>query len=148
MIGKTRMKSRLYLLALILLLPNITLAHDTLDDLTGYLQYLAERDKVLSQNIANADTPKYTPKDLSGYSQSNNDGINFLTPNSRHIRLDENVNYQLKKSDITTQKPNGNEVNIEHEMFKKSTNAVKLQEVTNLYSKTKHMLKTAITGGK
>ena len=46
----------------------------TLDDiplfsmLRGRLGYLNQRQQVVAQNIANADTPNYTPRDLSGFS--------------------------------------------------------------------------------
>jgi flagellar basal-body rod protein FlgB len=46
----------------------------TLDDiplfsmLRGRLSYLNQRQQVVAQNIANADTPNYTPRDLNGFS--------------------------------------------------------------------------------
>ena len=46
----------------------------TLDDiplfsmLRGRLGYLNQRQQLVAQNIANADTPNYTPRDLTGYS--------------------------------------------------------------------------------
>ena len=36
--------------------------------LRGRLGYLNQRQQVVAQNIANADTPNYTPRDLSGFS--------------------------------------------------------------------------------
>src|SRR5215212_8958164 len=36
--------------------------------LKGRLGYLNQRQQVVAQNIANADTPGYTPRDLNGFS--------------------------------------------------------------------------------
>src|SRR4051812_14485421 len=36
--------------------------------LRGRLGYLNQRQQVVAQNIANADTPDYTPRDLKGFS--------------------------------------------------------------------------------
>src|SRR3954471_21691434 len=36
--------------------------------LRSRLGYLNQRQQVVAQNIANADTPSYTPRDLSGFS--------------------------------------------------------------------------------
>src|SRR5215212_4176134 len=36
--------------------------------LRGRLGYLNQRQQVVAQNIANADTPNYTPRDLNGFS--------------------------------------------------------------------------------
>ncbi len=127
---------------------NIVVAKDNLEELTEHLRYLTERDKILSLNIANADTPKYKPKDLSGYDKDPTENIKFSTTNPMHMSLDGDSNYQVVEAEILEQKPNGNAVTLEHEMHKKSENAAKLQEMANLYSKTRGMMKTAIMGHK
>ncbi|MBA8667862.1 hypothetical protein H1Q59_08165 [Holosporaceae bacterium 'Namur'] len=142
------MKNRIFSIIFIssLLAVSTAVAKDNLNDLTAYMKYLTERDTVLAQNIANADTPGFKPKDLSDYSRNPIQGMKLTTTNSKHLSLEGESEFHIRDSEILELKPNGNAVTIEHELQKKSENAVKLQEIANIYGKSKGMLKTAITG--
>lgn len=142
------MKNRIFSIIFIssLLAVSTAVAKDNLNDLTAYMKYLTERDTVIAQNIANADTPGFKPKDLSDYTQNSSPGMKLSTTNSKHLSFEGESDFHIRDSEILELKPNGNAVTIEHELQKKSENAVKLQEIANIYSKSKGMLKTAITG--
>lgn len=110
------------------------------------LEFLTKNDAVIAQNIANADTPKYKPKKLEEKKQNGHD-IKLYTTNPMHIRTEsKDSEYILAEAEISEIKPNENAVTIEDELLKKSQNSMQLQQVTNLYNKSKNMMKYAITG--
>jgi flagellar basal-body rod protein FlgB len=124
---------------------NFALASDSFDDFYKHLRYLSERDKLLSQNIANSDTPKYQPKELK--KNFREDSVPVYKTNPLHMDLSESSKeFALVKGDISEIKPNGNSVNLDNELYKKGENAMKLNEAINVYNKSKSMLNTAIMG--
>jgi flagellar basal-body rod protein FlgB len=124
------------------------LARNTFDDFYNKMQYLAERDKVLSRNIANADTPNYKPHDLQNKSKRDSGDVTIAKTHSMHMSLDEESQFELVSADFDEIKPNGNAVSLETELAKKSSNATDLQEIATLYNKARGMLKSAITSNK
>ncbi len=136
-----------HLLTVLLLIP-ISLQASELDSFYDQMRFLAQRDKIISENIANADTPKYQPKDLRKKSSKDAD-MNMSVTHPGHMDLDGGTgNFELTKAEILEMKPNGNAVTLENEMLKKSENSLRLMEATNLYNKSRLMLKTAINGSK
>ena len=112
------------------------------------MQWHQERQQVLAQNVANADTPNYRPLDL--VEQKMQLGAPGPTP-LRLARTDplhlagftdagdfpNNPNqYQVR--------PAGNAVNLEDEMMKVAANQMDYQAATQLYSRSMGLLKTAI----
>ena len=113
----------------------------------NYVDFLSKNDTVISQNIANADTPKYLPKKLEDKKNPFSYDIKLDTTNPMHIHAEEkNSKYKLSTAEIVEIKPDGNAVTLENELLKKNQNSVKLHQVSNMYSKAKNMMKYAITG--
>lgn len=118
-----------------------------LPDLTSELDYRSTRDMVLSKNIANSDTPHYLPKDLHKPPEVG-DHMKLLVTKPGHLQIDTIPDYNIYDSEILEMKPNGNGVTLEHELYKKSENALKFSETSQLYNKAKGMLRTAFTGNR
>lgn len=113
----------------------------------NYVDFLSKNDTVISQNIANADTPKYLPKKLEDKKNPFSYDIKLDTTNPMHIHAEEkNSKYELSTAEIVEIKPDGNAVALENELLKKNQNSVKLHQISNMYSKAKNMMKYAITG--
>ena len=113
----------------------------------NYVDFLSKNDTVISQNIANADTPKYLPKKLEDKKNPFSYDIKLDTTNPMHIHAEEkNSKYKLSTAEIVEIKPDGHAVTLENELLKKNQNSVKLHQVSNMYSKAKNMMKYAITG--
>lgn len=127
------------------LAPCVATAYGAFEELYDHMQYLTDRDKILSQNIANSDTPKYKPQDIKK-SRGSVDDVHLAITNSMHLDLNNTTDYTLFYSQTDELKPNGNAVNIERELFKKNENSQKLTEATNVYNKSKSILNTAIQG--
>lgn len=114
--------------------------------------YLSERQDVLSQNVANLDTPGFKPRDLKkldfkrmAMMHSNklkmrvtSDSHSTGTPKMPATYRDE----KMRKTYETT--PVENAVVLEEQMAKIAETQMQFQEVTNLYKKTTSMFKTAI----
>jgi flagellar basal-body rod protein FlgB len=132
-------------------LPDIPL----LSMLKTRMSWLNQRQDVLTQNVANADTPGYVAHDLkqldfadeirktSGPSQA---ASQLLVTDPRHIALpsaSQNSFEDVEAGD-TEASPNGNSVSLEQEMIKVSDTQAQFQAATNLYSKAMSMMRTAI----
>ena len=117
------------------------------------MDYLNQRQKILSQNIANADTPGYRPSDLKdvdfGLMMGKLNQENKLSPvstNTMHLpsvsaTLDSRPRDQKSSYEIS---PTGNGVVLEEQMMKEKQTAMDYNLMTSLYQKSKSMMKIAI----
>jgi|SRR4051812_28555129 flagellar basal-body rod protein FlgB len=115
------------------------------------LGYLGQRQKVLAQNIANADTPNYQARDMQP--------VNFLkaldeqqarlqpaATNGRHLPpLHPAAQFKIDgmKRPYET-KPDKNSVVLEEQMVKLSDTQLSYQTTTSLYKKYTDMIKMAL----
>jgi flagellar basal-body rod protein FlgB len=118
------------------------------------MQWHQERQRVLAENVSNANTPNFRPSDLVE-PKFDNRGANvggamgslaMMRTSSTHIgvsggtpsfRGDGGGNGFLTK-------PAGNAVNLEDQMLKVSANQMDYAAATSLYSRSLGLLKTAI----
>ena len=115
------------------------------------MTWLNQRQDLLSQNVANADTPGYVAKDLKALDfdkalrQAGSGGA-MMTTNSRHIALSPGRASKFEEHDAPDQasNPNGNAVSLEMEMIKVSDTQAQFQAAANLYAKAMTLMKTAI----
>ena len=128
----------------------------TLSILRTKMQWHQERQRVLAENVSNSNTPNFKPRDLvepkfeAGSGKV--DGAAVSLPMTRtstgHITAgDADPTFgQNRRAGFLT-RPAGNSVNLEDEMLKTSANQMDYAAVTSLYSKSLHLLKTAIGKG-
>jgi flagellar basal-body rod protein FlgB len=117
------------------------------------MQWHQERQRVLSENVSNSDTPNFKPRDLvepkfdtGGSSAAGSMGsLAMMKTSTSHIATSDNGQSfaQNRKAGFETT-PAGNAVNLEDEMLKVSANQMDYAAVTSLYSRSLHLLKTAI----
>jgi flagellar basal-body rod protein FlgB len=119
------------------------------------MQWHQERQRVLSENVANADTPNFKPRDLvepkfdpKGQVRGPAGTLGLARTSAAHIAPSGGGDSfdQNKRAGFQT-RPAGNAVNLEDEMLKVSANQMDYAAVTSLYSKSLHLLKTAIGKG-
>ncbi len=119
------------------------------------MAWLGQRQNVLSQNIANADTPGYTARDLKpmdfeqalrNVASPNRFSAGLMTDNPRHIAITPQSAGAF--ADVATpdveSTPSGNSVSLEQEMIKVADTQAQFRAATNLYAKAIQMMKTAI----
>ncbi len=120
------------------------------------MQWHQERQKVLSENVSNSDTPKFRPRDLvepkfgpTG-TRGGTMGSLAMMPTISGTTIAASSGGQSfdvnGKVGFET-RPAGNAVSLEEEMMKVSANQMDYAAVTSLYSKSLHLLKTAIGKG-
>ncbi|QAU46085.1 MULTISPECIES: flagellar basal body rod protein FlgB [Bradyrhizobium] len=119
------------------------------------MQWHQERQRVLSENVSNSDTPNFRPRDLvepkfdktgattgsMGTLAMTVTSASHMTPSGAVSSFDQNKNAGFET------RPAGNAVNLEEEMMKSANNQMDYAAVTSLYSKSLHLLKTAIGKG-
>jgi flagellar basal-body rod protein FlgB len=123
-------------------------AGDLYSQFYNQLKFLTQRDRIISKNIANSDTPRYLPQELKRRpNPTGNFGLKRT--NDRHMSVDEPSNdFEMAQADIQEIKPNGNAVSVEQEMFKKAENSIRLQETANMYQRSRELMRTAIASMK
>jgi len=124
--------------------------------LNKVLDLRAEKAQVISANIANAETPGYSPaifdfeKDLT-HALKKAETINLATTDSSHIPLSsEKFNSVTGKiTEIPNHDAIGDEngVNVEQEMIALSENEILYETSTQLLNKKLSLLKYVISGG-
>ncbi|MDH6261015.1 flagellar basal body rod protein FlgB [Bradyrhizobium sp. BR13661] len=119
------------------------------------MQWHQERQRVLSENVSNSDTPNFRPRELvepkfdktgattgsMGTLAMTVTSASHMTPPGGASSFDQNKNAGFET------RPAGNAVNLEEEMMKSANNQMDYAAVTSLYSKSLHLLKTAIGKG-
>ena len=117
--------------------------------LRAKMQWHQERQRLLAENVANADTPTFKPRDLSPLK------LDPGGPTAPQIALTRTNTAHLTSFAGTTQfpldhrgefetTPTGNAVSLEDEMLKVANNQMDFQAATSLYTRGLGMLKTAI----
>ena len=119
------------------------------------MQWHQARQCVLAENVSNSDTPKFKPRDLvepkfdaSGVRAGSTGTLAMAVTSTGHIApsgTDQSYDVNGKVGFET--RPAGNAVSLEEEMMKVSANQMDYAAVTSLYSKSLHLLKTAIGKG-
>jgi len=114
------------------------------------MTWLHQRQDVLSQNVANADTPGYVARDLKAQDFSSmlsgqTRGSAMRATDPRHISLSTSGGARFTDEASPDQaNPNGNAVSLEQEMIKVSETQAQFQAAANLYAKAMTMMRTAI----
>ena len=115
------------------------------------MTWLNQRQDILSQNVANADTPGFVARDLKELDfeqvlSRSNPASTMMTTNTRHIALSSSTSsaFEDRAAPDTEASPNGNAVSLEMEMIKVSDTQAQFQAAANLYAKTITLMKTAI----
>jgi flagellar basal-body rod protein FlgB len=120
------------------------------------MQWHQERQRVLSENVSNSDTPNFKPRDLveptfnaTGANATGAMGsLAMMRTSSDHMAPPGAAqSFAPDRKQVFQTRPAGNAVNLEDQMLKVSANQMDYAAVTSLYSKSLHLLKTAIGKG-
>jgi flagellar basal-body rod protein FlgB len=124
--------------------------------ITKRMNWLQQRQRVLAQNIANANTPGYRPRDLKELDFKDvlrrSSGMKMTATNPQHIAAKspsqlERFGTRMQK-DTYEASPDGNAVVLEEQMLKVTENRMDYELMTNLYRKHINMLRTAMGRGR
>lgn len=117
------------------------------------LQYSQERQRVLSENVANADTPNYRARDLKAPKFPDPTEIAPATVSSVTLARTENghmaqiggtSSFGTNRQNSYEVRPTGTAVNLEDEMIKVADNQMDYQAASALYTRSLGLLKVAL----
>ena len=120
------------------------------------MAWLGQRQSVLAQNIANADSPDYLPQDLKegAFTRELRRSMKPVRPDTTHpLHLASasrgegpaGVDDQDRTYEVA---PSGNAVVLEEQMIKVGQTQMDYQMLSKLYRRHMDMLRTAIRGGR
>ncbi len=114
--------------------------------LENLLSLTSKRQQALTSNVANMDTPGYHAKDFSFSEQLN--AINVATTSPNHIALTADSASNIRMFEVeATEKPNGNNVDLEHELTEITKNGLQYITLVEDSNQNIRTLSMSITEG-
>lgn len=121
------------------------------------MHWLDQNHTVISQNIANSDTPGYQPKRLKEHdfgailamAQGPGGRVRMAATQEGHVGADTQVKRdasQAKQRFMYEVSPDNNGVVIEEQLYKANLNHIDAQLMNNLYRRNMGMIRLAIQG--
>ncbi|WP_041793940.1 flagellar basal body rod protein FlgB [Micavibrio aeruginosavorus] len=121
------------------------------------MNYLDQRQNVLAQNVANADTPGYRPHDLEKVdfgtvlkNVTKENVVRPVTTDPRHMPAPNEVETarspEMKK--VYDVAPTGDAVVLEEQMVNANKNQIDYNLMTSMYQKNVSMIRTALGVGR
>jgi flagellar basal-body rod protein FlgB len=111
------------------------------------MQWQQERQRVLAENVSNADTPGFKPRDLTElkFDRPAPAPVSLVQTNAAHLGgLSGDSRFGEDKSVGYETRPTGNAVHLEDEMLKVAANQMDYQAATTLYTRSLGLMKTAL----
>lgn len=126
---------------------------NTIQTLENALNYSSTKQKVIAQNIANADTPNYKAKDVqfkNSFQTELEASINAYRTDNRHyaFKITPPVTSGIVTKNSRQYNNNGNSVDIDQEMSDLATNQIYYNALTERLSGKFQSLQNVIRGGK
>ena len=114
------------------------------------MQWHQERQRLLAENVANADTPSFRPRDLTPVDFKETPAtqaggpVQLATTQPGHIAaIGAGSPFGSRPGGFDI-KPSGNAVSLEDEMMKVAANQMDFQAATSLYSRSMGLFRTAL----
>jgi flagellar basal-body rod protein FlgB len=113
------------------------------------LHWSQERQRLLAENVANADTPEFRPSDLAppkfDAAVPGVAPLTLLRTNPAHlVSTESTAAFDLQRGGPFEIVPTGNAVSLEDEMLKVAANQMDFQAASALYGRGLGLIKTAI----
>lgn len=115
------------------------------------MQWHQERQRLLAENVSNADTPNFRPRDLAPPSfgrqvQQASGQLQLALTSPQHLAGPSAAGggFAAQRQSQYDVKPAGNAVNLEDEMMKVASNQMDYQAAVSLYSRSMGLIRTAI----
>lgn len=114
------------------------------------MRWLETRQRLLSENVANAETPGYQGRDLKALDFNRQlqaaTSVQLVSTNTGHLAgvSQSDPSFAADRSQAFETSPRGNSVSLEEEMMRIAQNQIDHQTAASLYSRSLGLLKTAI----
>ena len=118
--------------------------------LRGRLSYLSERQRLISENVANADTPGYAARDLSqptdfARALDHARGVGLMRTSGMHLQSPTApvTPFAAEVSPDSETTPDGNSVVVEEQMLRMAESRMAYDAAIGFYQKSLNMLRLA-----
>ncbi len=124
------------------------------------MDYLNQRQRVIAQNISNADTPGYRPQDLTkvdfgdvlrnvNKGSGATDNVRLTRTNTGHMPPPDHIANpdERKQKKAYEVAPDGNAIIMEEQLIKSGETTMDYNLMTNIYQKNMGMIRTALGRG-
>jgi len=116
------------------------------------MQWHQARQRLLAENVANADTPSFKPRDLAppkfdGGAPQAQPALALARTSAAHIGAigsADGAQFQPDRKGLYEVRPAGNAVSLEDEMLKVAGNQMDYQAAASLYGKSLGLIKLAL----
>jgi flagellar basal-body rod protein FlgB len=113
------------------------------------MQWNQERQQLLAENVSNANTPNFRPRDLAPIDPNRlqpSTALAMARTDSGHLAGSSATtgNFQTERRSDFEVRPAGNGVDLEDEMLKVAANQMDFQAAAQLYSRGLGLVKTAL----
>ncbi|WP_163971217.1 flagellar basal body rod protein FlgB [Oceanobacillus halotolerans] len=125
----------------------------TIRSLESSLDYATMKNRTISNNIANVNTPNYKAKEVTFNNVLQDElssSINAKRTNAKHIPFQQNgetKSFHISTKNNTTYNHNGNNVDIDKEMTELAKNQIYYQSLVDRINGKFSSLQTVIRGG-
>jgi flagellar basal-body rod protein FlgB len=123
---------------------------NTINNLEQAINQSTAKQKVISNNIANVDTPNYKAQEIRFNKSLENEmqKLHATKTNNKHFDFGTTSSgYQIITRNNTNYQHNGNNVDIDQEMTEMAKNQIQYNALIDRLSSKFHSLKTVIKGG-
>lgn len=123
----------------------------TITNLENAISYSTAKQKVISNNIANIDTPNYKAQDVrfNKFLTNEMSKFNAIKTNEKHIDFGSaSGGHLIVTRNNTNYQHNGNNVDIDQEMTEMAKNQIQYNALIDRLSSKYNSLKTVIKGGR
>ncbi len=120
-----------------------------LSQIKGRLSWLDERQRVIAQNVANADTPGYVSRDLNqptdfARALAEGGGVRMVRTSAMHISpAGASARFESRAAPDSETTLDGNSVVVEEQMLKMAESRMAYDAAIGFYQKSMQMLRTA-----
>jgi flagellar basal-body rod protein FlgB len=120
-----------------------------LDQIKGRLSWLDQRQRVIAENVANADTPGYVGRDLDqpadfAAALRGGGGVRMVRTSAMHIApAGSAARFEAKNAPDSETTLDGNSVVVEEQMLKMAESRMAYDAAIGLYQKSMQMLRMA-----
>lgn len=121
---------------------------NSIQSLENALAYSSLKQKTISNNIANIDTPNYKAQEVSFKSEFNRATLQARRSDARHFQFKRgSSNIEVNTKATTSYNHNGNNVDIDKEMAEMAQNQIYYNVLVDRMNGKFNSLKEALKGG-
>jgi len=130
----------------------MTIFDKTFIGLENALDFASKRNEVITNNIANSDTPFYKSKDVkfkSHLEKAMEKQMQNIRTHPKHLKFSNDLSpFRVVTDHRTTFNHNGNNVDMDKEMSNLAKNQIYYQSVVDNVNTKFHQIQTVIRGGR